>query len=79
VIRGFSDRDRLAIIQQLRLQEAGSRNVSEYLRETLRVFKSQGDDPDNQRRMTEVRQGIENAEARAHQIAAEINAWEQLR
>jgi hypothetical protein len=72
----FSETDRRAVVGQLKMREAASRNIADYYRAMRRVLESNSGDPDTDRRLDELARGIANAEAKAEETANEIRSWE---
>lgn len=74
----FSERDRRAIVRQLRAEEAGSRNNVAYFSALLEELQAAGgDSPENEQRERELRSAIDGAKARADEKASEIERWER--
>lgn len=72
----FSETDRLAITQQLRMQQAGSRNVADYFRAMRGGLEQRGDDPETRRRLEELDKGIAAAESKVEELERNIASWE---
>ncbi len=72
----FTERDRIAIVGQLRMKEAASRNIADLYRAARAELQKQGVGPED-RRMRDLGAGIDAAEAEAEKTAREISGWDR--
>lgn len=70
----FTEKDRAAIVGQLRMKEAASRNIANYYRAARAKLQEQGVGPED-RRVRDLGAGIDAAETEAEQTAAEVSNW----
>lgn len=70
----FTEKDRAAIVGQLRMKEAASRNIANYYRAARAELEASGVGPED-RRMRDLGIGIDAAETAAEQTAAKVSSW----
>lgn len=70
----FTERDRAAIVGQLRMRETASRNIADYYRAARDELQRKGVEEDDPR-VRDLARGIEVAEAKAEETAREISDW----